>query len=702
MTDNGWISLSKAGYNQKHVQIRSMNKIRFKSASIPFALLFFCMISFGLLIPWLGFYWDDWPAIWYLHVFGPSGFSNVFAVDRPLLGWLFMITTPIFGTSALAWQFFGIITRWLSVLAFWWFLRGLWPSNPFQTAWAALLFAVYPGFKQQFISVTYSHIWILEAVFLLSFGTMTWAFQRRHLFWPLMVSSWIMSAYSLFSVEYFFGLELIRPIILWLLISESVRGFLPRLKRTLLFWSPYILTIFGFLAWRLVYYPTQRGQVKLIDKLNTNPGGTILDLLETAFLDVINSGLVAWAQILDIVRMTSFGRGPTLLYLAGVVIAIAAAAFYLSRLKPEGDIDHQNTKTKYWAKQAALIGGAALFVAGIPFWVTNLPIGLEFPWDRFTLAMMFGSSLLISGVVDFLTRSHLQKIIILSIIIGLASGLHLQYSNLFRREWNSQSQLFWQLAWRAPGIEPGTLLLTAELPFVYFSDNSLTAPLNWIYAPDFNSQEMPYMLYSAEARHGQGLENIKPGEEINQAYRATEFNGSTSQALVFFFTPPGCLKIVDPSTDKKMPQKPKFISDMMPLSRLDLIITENKQPARPPEQIFGTEPENQWCYLFEQAELARQQGDWQQVAELGDQAAELEQRLYEVNAPELITYIDGYANTSRWDDAVNLTEDALQLSERMDRILCDTWNRITNEHTGDTDQQEAFIHLKEILPCLQP
>ncbi len=166
-------------------------------------------------------------------------------------------------------------------------------------------------------------------------------------------------------------------------------------------------------------------------------------------------------------------------------------------------------------------------------------------------------------------------------------------------------------------LKKDTLLLTAELPFVYFSDNSLTAPLNWIYAPDFHGKQMPYMLYAAEARHEESLVNFDPGIPVQQPYRATYFDGSTSQSIVLFFTPPGCLKVVDPETDKRMPQKPKFISDMMPLSRQSLILTDGNASAKPPEQIFGPEPEPGWCYYFEKAELARQMGDWQEVCQAG-------------------------------------------------------------------------------------
>jgi len=681
-----------------------MRKIRFNNSSVPFALLFFCLISFGLLIPWLGFFWDDWPSIWYLQVFGSSGFSDVFAVDRPVLGYFFMLTTRLLGTSMVGWQLFGIFTRWLCVLAFWWFLKGLWPTFPNQVAWTALLFAVYPGFKQQYISVTYSHVWILATIFFLSLATMVWAYRKPRISIPLTISSWILSALALFSVEYFFGLEIIRPFILWMLVSEDCKTLGSRLKHTLIKWSPYVVISGIFLFWRLVLYQTERGNVQLFEKMLIRPVPTIIDFLETAGIDIINSGIVAWIQTADFARMASYGMGPTILYVIGVIAATAAAISYLYKLNYiPSDTNSAIKQSRIWPKQAIFLGGVSLIFGGIPFWVTNLPIGLEFPWDRFTLAMMFGSTLLIAGLVDWLTRTRLQKVLIFGVLIGLASGLHIQYGNLFRREWNAQSQFFWQLSWRAPAIKPNTLILTAELPFIYFSDNSLTAPLNWIYAPDFWDGDMPYLLYAAEARHEVSLPNLKADIPVSQPYRATQFEGTTNQALVLFYTPPGCLKIVDPQTDKRMPQKPNYISDMMSLSRLDLIQPDPDHPARPPLIIFGEEPPPDWCYYFEKADLARQIGDWEQVASLADQAMQLGETLYEVNAPELVTFIDGYAHTGRWSEALELTGQALVLSERMDRMLCDSWNRIaSNQSPDDTDFQNAWSTAQKQLTCLMP
>jgi hypothetical protein len=338
-------------------------------------------------------------------------------------------------------------------------------------------------------------------------------------------------------------------------------------------------------------------------------------------------------------------------------------------------------------------------LGGIPFWVTYLPIELRFPWDRFTLAMMLGASLLVAGLILLIPGRDFMKIALMGVAVGLAVGFHVQQANLYRREWNLQKAFFWQLAWRAPAIQPGTALITAELPFTFFSDNSLTAPLNWIYAPENASRQMTYLLYAVESRLKLGLPRFEKGLPIRQPYRATSFEGTTSQVMAIFSEPPGCVKVVDPAVDARLPQKPNFIAELLPLSNPSLIEADPQEPARPPEAIFGPEPPHGWCYYFEKADLARQSGDWEQVAKLGNQALKLNERLYEVNAPELVPYIEGYARTGHWDRAQELTLQAERLTFRMRRMLCATWDRIEAEGLLDEEGQAAAAAMNAKLRC---
>jgi hypothetical protein len=36
-------------------------------------------------------------------------------------------------------------------------------------------------------------------------------------------------------------------------------------------------------------------------------------------------------------------------------------------------------------------------------------------------------------------------------------------------------------------------------------------------------------------------------------------------------------------------------------------------------ELFGSEPAHDWCYYYQKASLARQQGDWQTAARLGEE-----------------------------------------------------------------------------------
>jgi hypothetical protein len=680
----------------------SIKKINLPTWSAPLALLVVCLISFGLLIPWLGFYWDDWPTIWYLHLLGPAGFRDVFSVDRPLLGWLFMATTSIFGESTIGWQFFGLLTRWITSLALWWTLRLLWPKRTLQVTWIALLFAVYPGFKQQYISVTYSNTWIIYTTYFLSVGLMIWAVRSPRWQWLLMGASWLLTAYTMFSDEYFFGLEFLRPALLWLALSDRIAERRRRLERVALRWVPYLMIMGFFLYWRIFLHVSPRGQIQIFDQLRQSPFAALLMLVERVIRDVFVSGIAAWGQVFDFKQMTNYGSGPTLLYLAILLVSIPLAIFYLAVYRGKEQADPDLITERPWALQSMGLGIYALLIAGIPFWVTNLPIDLRFPWDRFTLVMMLGTSLFWVGIAELLLRSHLQKAILLGLVIGLASGVHFQQANLFRREWNNQKAFFWQLVWRAPELKPGTTILSAQLPFTYYSDNSLTAPLNWIYAPDNSSRQMPYLFYNVESRLGSGLIDFQKGLPIYEPYRATSFTGTTSQVLAIYSEPPGCVKVVDPDTDAKLPQKPLYFSEILPLSDMNVIEAKADPPAKPPVNIFGPEPEHDWCFFYEKADLARQQGNWSEIVALGNQVFPRNDRLYEVNAPELIPFIEGYAHAGKWDRAQQLTREAKNLTFRMQRMLCDTWNRIKTDTPSSTEQQDAIVSAQKILQCSTP
>ena len=668
----------------------------------PVILLGVAVLAYGLLIPWLGFYWDDWPKAWFLHSLGPSGFRDVYAADRPNLGWTYLLTTTLLGESPIAWQVFGLLSRWLSAVALWWLLKKLWPKRTGAAELTSLVFLVFPGFSQQSISLIYSHFLLIQAIHLFSLGTMVHAIRRpRHrVFWT--VVSITGALYSLLSIEYYLGLELLRPLLIYWAVEENAAGLRSRLKTTLRTWLPYIPILPIFLVWRtqIIGYPTYEPTL-LYRVLDQPLMDTVNELGRLLFHDLVEAAAGSWVRLVPLPTPQSFGLISTSL-VSGVfvIVTILVGAYLYFRLKTwkaETSPDLKGTKF------AAIVFGTgvwALLAAGWPFWLTDLPLKPFFPNDRFMLAFMVGGSLVLVGFItalEFSRRSRSVAIAVLAVLIGLGAGQQVRYATEFRRERNVQSDLLWQFMWRVPGIEPGTTIMMNELPLKFDDDEAITAAVNWIYGNNDIPGEMAYFVADVKLRLGKSFTSLDQGIDIHKDYRATSFDGSTSQVIVMSYDPPKCLRVFDVVLHDSLPGIPEPLPNAIPLSRLELIQIEPARAANPPLNVLGPEPPHQWCYYFQKADLARQRGDWGEIADLGDIAFALADRPND--ASERLPFVEGYAHVGRWEDAAKLSMDIFNEQPPMATTVCRTWIRIEQAVASGEGRGEAFDRIYNSLPC---
>jgi hypothetical protein len=105
-----------------------------------------------------------------------------------------------------------------------------------------------------------------------------------------------------------------------------------------------------------------------------------------------------------------------------------------------------------------IAGLCAVVFAGIPFWITGIPVQLDFPWDRSTLPFMVGASLILCGFLLLLKPEF--RNFIAALLISFSIGMHYQSASNYQVEWNKLSQFFWQLTWRAPSLKSGTIVLS--------------------------------------------------------------------------------------------------------------------------------------------------------------------------------------------------------------------------------------------------
>jgi hypothetical protein len=348
--------------------------------------------------------------------------------------------------------------------------------------------------------------------------------------------------------------------------------------------------------------------------------------------------------------------------------------------------------------QVLLVALAGLLLAGWPLWLTGLQVGLIFPGSRFTIPFMLGASLLLAGLIDLIPGPRALRIAVVAVLVSASVGYQFRVANDYRRDWDLQKALFWQMSWRMPSIEPGTVLLSNDLPSGHVSDNSLTSPLNFIYAPENYSQEMAYMLYYPTVRLERALQTLESGSDIHQNYLAAEFDGSTSQVVAFVYEPPGCLRVLDPELDAENRLLPGLLRDAARISRPELIQpAEGEFAAVPPAGIFGAEPAQRWCYYYESAALAAGQEDWQQVAEYAETAFNLGDY---PNAPlERVPFIEGYAHTGDWPRALELTRETADITPLARPVLCQLWQRIERETDPGDAQFEAINTAKDMLGC---
>lgn len=615
----------------------------------PLVLLALSVLSYGLLIPWLGFYWDDWPAIWVLHSLGADALKEYMATDRPFLGWLYTLSGALFGDDPLPWHLFALCTRWMSSVALWWLLRGLWPELPQTCAAAACLYAVYPGFTLQPIAWTHSHVFLQLGLVFFSLGAMVWAVRRSRWFWPLSSAALAASAMTMLVSEYFVGLELLRPVLLWVVFSTSSVA-VPRLTRIVRAYVPYLAVLVSYLVWRLVlFHPVGvNDQTQILQLIRSNPLGYLLHRLYVVFTDLIEAGVLAWTRT---ATSDLFAFAGIRWVLAGLLVAAVAALVtfrHIVRLRVEASGPEGSPA---WSAQAISLGMAAMILGGLPFWIGNRDIRLDTLSDRYTLPVVLGVVLLVTAASQRMMRRAVQHVALVALLVGLSVAFHLRSTAQFVQDWSAQTNLMWQLQWRAPALMPSTLVLADESVVAFPRSYSFLGPIHFQYAPDHRSSSLAYGFFALPTVLGDELSSLTDGEPFKYAFRILSFQASTSESLVVWFSPPSCLRVLDPTRDE-IPHLSNAARAARSLSHVDRILAQPSSPPAPATTIFGVEPDHGWCYYFEKADLARQQGDWQQVANLGDEATRL--GLIPTDVTEWVPILEGYMRTGRQADAVEV------------------------------------------------
>ncbi|QYK51166.1 MAG: hypothetical protein KF701_01420 [Anaerolineales bacterium] len=648
----------------------------------PFLLLsaVLAYLAYGVFIPWLGLYWDDWPLAWSSYQFGPQVYQD-FAAYRPLSGWVYYTFFSVLGEGALGWQLAALFWRWVSAISFYWLMNLLWPQHRRFVVTAALLFLLYPGFSQQSISVTYSVYFFYYTLFLLSLVLMVKALRADKYAAGLHAASIALGLASMLCTEYFYGLELLRPFLIYLVLKpRDGKQFRSALMR----WLPYALVLAGVFIWR--QWASQQDNAlygtTLLQKIAANPLPALLEWLGHAAGDVTKGGLLAWGKTITMLQTLEAGSVVTLAYVPVVLVAAGVAWIVL-----------RSTRRGEYVRDAVWLGIVALAVSGLSFWVADLRLDLSFPSDRFTMPMMFGASLLLAAVCSRPWGSRRLGMAALAILLGLSVGVHFVTANQYRLEWLRQAEFARQLAWRAPDLADNAAIISPELRVLaHNTDYSLTATLNWIYTPTHESQRLNHAFFFANLRSTRDLAELSSSGRIQRTYDFVDYEGTAKDVLVLIYEPPGCLRILDPQIDARFPLLSKEVVGLIELSNLGMI-QQSSAPTAAEFPYWDMQPRETWCFYFQKADLARQFGDWAEVAALGERAFALDD--YPNHPAERTPFIEGYAMLGNTQRALELTQTSYTVTKLMQPMLCDLWARLGANGVDAASVESAF----ELLSC---
>ena len=681
----------------------SQRQIRISSQTVPLALLGILIMAFGLLITQLGFYQDDWHHIYFAHSLGLTRLWDMFLYDgRPLAAVLYMLGFSVLGFTPLHWHISTLILRYLTILFTWFYLKDIWPEHKREVTWAALLFVIYPLFKLQPLSVAYTVHWTGFLLFSISIWAMVQSIAKPRWFWLFTFLALLTCGLHLAFIEYFSGVELIRPFILWLLLIDREIPFRKQVQKILKIWLPYLFIFSSFLIYRLYLIPVpepgyERNVPTVLFDLFRTPFSTAFKLIESLLQDSIYILITVWSNVFspDLFKITQPANNK-IIFIA--ILAGSALFYYLRHLEVDETVATENDHP--WYRSALLVGLALTVLGPIPAWITGQSVSQDNPlWSgRLGMGSMVGASLVLVALMELFIKDRRYRTVFFVILIAFAISWHILYTNDYRWSWVKQQRFFHQLYWRAPYIKENTALISDEEIFPYMGEYPTAFALGNLYPKIDKTMNLNYWFYSALRRFNDQRQELIEGMPFEYDHNFGRFNGYSLDSLVIYYLPEQnqCLWVLSPE-DATIRILPPILQDIAVISNLDRIDPAPLDSYAFPAEIFGEETENSWCYYYEKASLAQQNKDWDEIVRYWNTANE--NGFQPENGIEALPFIEGLAYSGDWAQARQLTIRANQITEGMKRSLCPLWERIAAGTQPDPARDETIQVIQDKVGC---
>jgi hypothetical protein len=618
------------------------------------------LVTFGVLIPQLGFYRDDWYLFSTAQSQGSAGVIALFNIDRPLVGYFYVLGIKLLGMAPLAWQIATLFFRLAGNLTFLWLVRLLWPERRMETLAAALLFSVYPGYTEQPNAAVYITDLFTNAAALLSIVLTIRAVRSgsRTVKVLLSAAAGLLALLYMGVFESAIGLEAARFGVLWYLDWTARPGkFTARLWRTVKADLFYLALAASFLVWRLFIFQSTRRATNLdvlLGKYRGLPIYSLLSVMIETLKDVIETTIFAWVvPFYQFVSKSSYRD----LAIATVFALLVAVGVYLllRRISRSGEGgDAQQNLHKMW------LGGFIIVFALLPIDAAGRNVLFSDQWDRYTLYASIGVGMAVAGFVFYFFQGRVRTGLLLS-LIGMSVMVHYFSAASYRDFWAWERDMWQQMVWRAPNLQPGTMLF-AVLPGAGYAEGyEIYGPANMVYYPGKGVQIGADVLNSDT---GAQLEMQKDRSHYDRSVLVAD--NYRNALIVAYPSPQSCLHVLD-GRKVELPGllDNSLLADLALYSQIGQV-EASAAPITLPAFLGGEKP-RAWCFYYQKMDLARQQGDWKKVASLADDAQK--KGLKPEDVSEWMPALEAYSTVGRTQDAKHAAS-IIRSNDKARSFLC--------------------------------
>lgn len=635
----------------------------------------------------LGFYRDDWYLLYTGNVLGSQHFTDIFISDRPFRAVLMQLAFQWLGNNILLYNIVDYFLRALAGVGAYWIVRQLWPKQNLAAFLMGSLYVIFPGFADQPNALDYQahHIAMTATVF--SIGLTISAMKDSRLgykvLFHLLSAALALLCYA--TMEYFIGMEGLRfAIIFYLSQPTGLKSLLKRAWNTILSGLPILAAASGFLVWRIFFFQNVRNATQ-IDSMFSNylssPALRLANTFASLVTDTINVTLLAWGvpfnKLASNLRLREWMIGFVL-----SLAAVAILAYFSTQIIRMEKNKRENDSSTHWAQDAILIGLFGVVVSLIPIIFGERRALLP---SRFTWPGSLSAVLVLVGVFQrFVTRRH-QRAILACVLAFLAVMTHYANALAFAEDWKTAREMWWQLSWRAPQLQTGTVLVGKISGMEIPEDYVLWGPANLIYAPTPTEGALPI---SAEVLNLTSFQMIVTGRGNDKEVRTIPLSRDFSKTLVLSRpSEQSCLHALDSRFPLSSVYADERLVALLPYSRINQI-DPNAQPKTPPASIFGEEPQHTWCYYYQKADLAGQNQNWTEVTRLGNEVLELGYR--PDDWVEWMPFIRGFAYLGDYENVEQLIP-VVKTSTQLRVQACELFTQELD--TVDADLQEGQAYL---------